>query len=79
MPSTEVKLGHSNEALHRILNIGDGQQCLWMSHETASLVSQSAGFLPNHELLSLCYAFQHGPGLKNKGGEGDSAQVRTRP
>jgi hypothetical protein len=69
VPAAQVELGHSYESLHWIFNMGEGQHCLGMRHETASTVSMSDFAMSLSTGHGLCYALEHRPRFENEGGK----------
>jgi hypothetical protein len=75
VPAAQVELGHSYESLHWVFNLGEGQHCLGMRHETASPVSTSAIAIPLFTGNRLCYALEHRPRFEDESGQRHAAQV----
>lgn len=77
VPSAQVKLDDGDEAFQRVIDGRHWEKSLGVGHEAGS--HRSVGSLarvPKARLLRD--PLQHGPGLKDEGGQDDPAQVGTR-
>ena len=75
MPTTEVELGHCDEALYGVFDLGQRQERLGVSHEAVQSVSVRRPTDRPEEEASLCDALQHRSRLEDEGGQCNSAQV----
>lgn len=78
VPAAQVKLDDGYESLGGIVDGGNVQEHLGMTHEAANRSAR----LPNQQSTTscrciLCYPLQHASGLENKGGQDDAAEVRA--
>ena len=82
MPAAEVELDHGHESLHRVVNLGNGQEHLGMAHEAARRSNQHSvtidGPSGGKQIGALCDPLEHASRLENERRQDYATEIGAR-